>query len=135
MDVVRRMRDSGVPFTCIFTTSRRSWRPWRRESIRQMAGLGLPIVLASDDPALFPTTLSDEYAIAVDALGADAQLIVELALRSLAAAWLDDDTKRPMRKHFDAENREVLRELGIAEPIGQQPRRPVPHHFAQEGTP
>lgn len=134
MAVLRRLRDSGVPFTCIFTTSRRSWRPWRRESIRQMVGLGLPVVLASDDPALFPTTLSDEYAIAVDVLDADAQLVVGLALRSFDAAWLDDDVKRTMRDAFEVEKNELCRSLDIVAPTGEPPRRPVPHHFAQEGT-
>jgi len=133
-DVIRRARDSGVPFTCIFTTSRRSWRPWRRESIRQMAGLGLPIVLASDDPALFPTTLADEYEIAVDVLDADAQLITELALRSLNAAWLDDDAKRAARRQFEAENRDLWRQLGFYEPAGQPPTPPDRQHFTQEGT-
>ena len=135
MDVVTRMRDSGVPFTCIFTTSRRSWRPWRRESIRWMAALGLPIVLASDDPALFPTTLSDEYTIAVDVLDASAQLIIDLARRSLAAAWLDDDAKRSMLNEFEVESSDLRRRIGIAEPTGEQLRQPIPPQSAQEGTP
>ncbi len=67
--LVERVRDEGVPFTCISTTSRRSWQSWRRASIERMVAAGLSVVLASDDPAMFPTTLAEEYAIAATRIG------------------------------------------------------------------
>jgi adenosine deaminase len=68
-----------------------------------MVELGLPVVLGSDDPALFPTTLAGEYEIAITELPADAQALVELARRSLQASWLDDESKKAAQVAFDAE--------------------------------
>ena len=53
-DVVARVRDEQVPFTVISTTSRRSWRPWRRASIAAMLEAGLNVIPASDDPGCSP---------------------------------------------------------------------------------
>lgn len=55
--VVERCRQEQVPFTCIFTTSRRAWRPWRRASIKEMVDRGLNVTLASDDPRDVPDHL------------------------------------------------------------------------------
>lgn len=95
--LVARCRDMGVPFTCIFTTSRRSWRPWRRESIKRMLHEGLFVTLASDDPAMFPTTLTEEYAIAADACDLRPDQLAELSLRAVEASFLDDGERRTLR--------------------------------------
>lgn len=113
--VVERLRERRTACTCIFTTSRRSWQPWRRESIRRLAAAGVAVVVASDDPGMFPTTLADEYATAVDALALSAGGVAELALRGLDAAWLDDAEKAAVRVSFEAETARL-----------RGPRRPDP---------
>lgn len=100
-DAVERCRAAGTDFACIFTTSRRSWRPWRRASIAAMHEAGLRVSIASDDPALFPTTLADEYAIARDALGE--QALPQLCRNAVDACWLDEDAKADLRARVKAQ--------------------------------
>ncbi|HEY1722071.1 MAG TPA: hypothetical protein VGG27_12560 [Magnetospirillaceae bacterium] len=99
-DVVARCRDQGVFFTCIFTTSRRAWRPWRRASIKAMDQAGLRISLGADDPGMFPTSLAQEYKIADELLGWDRNKIIEVCLNGIAASWMGDQEKRAMRETF-----------------------------------
>lgn len=101
--VVERCRDEGVPFTCIFTTSRRSWRPWRRASIIEMVNRGITVTLSSDDPGMFPTTLANEYRIAGLELGFDRAQMRKICLDGVGAAWLDESDKAAMRASFEAE--------------------------------
>jgi adenosine deaminase len=98
--VVARCRDLGIAFTCSFTTSRRSWRAWRRRSIKAMHEAGLKMVLGADDPAMFPTTLAREFEIGRDKVGFDDDTLVRLCLNGVDAAWLDDGEKRALRQEF-----------------------------------
>ncbi|MGS2586227.1 adenosine deaminase family protein [Streptomyces hebeiensis] len=101
--VVARCREERVPFLVAFTTSRRSWRPWRRASIAAMIDAGLNVVLADDDPGLFPTTLTDEYRIAADDLGLGRAKLRAMALAGVDACWLPDGEKAALRDRFVAE--------------------------------
>jgi adenosine deaminase len=101
--VVARVRAQQVAFTGIFTTSRRSWRPWRRASIKAMADAGLKMVIASDDPGMFPTTLAAEYRIAAFELGFPAAKMREIALNGVDACWLPEAGKAKLRERFVAE--------------------------------
>lgn len=113
--VVQRCRDEGVPFTCIFTTSRRSWRPWRRASIAEMVRRGLTVTLSSDDPGMFPTTLAREYRIAGLELGFDRAQMRKICLDGVAASWLDESERRDLTAAFTGELDELERELFGAE--------------------
>ncbi|WP_326719233.1 hypothetical protein OHT59_06695 [Streptomyces sp. NBC_00243] len=106
-DVVARCRDERVPFLVAFTTSRRSWRPWRRASIAAMIDAGLNVVLADDDPGLFPTTLTDEYRIAAEDLGLDRPKLRAMALAGVDACWLPDNEKAALRERFLTELTEL----------------------------
>lgn len=102
-EVVARVRDQQVPFTVISTTSRRSWRPWRRASIAAMVQSGLNVVPASDDPGMFPTTLAAEYRILADDLGLRLQQLEAMALAGIDACWLPDVDKAALRASAVAE--------------------------------
>lgn len=102
-DVLARVRDQQVAFTGIFTTSRRSWRPWRRESFKAMVEAGLKMVISSDDPGMFPTTLATEYRIAAFELGLTAEKMREISLNGVDACWLPDEEKTKLRSRFTAE--------------------------------
>ena len=86
--VVARMRDEQVSFTVASTTSRRSWRPWRRASIAAMLDAGLNVIPCSDDPGMFPTTLAAEYAIVSEQIGATPEHVRRMAVASFEASWL-----------------------------------------------
>lgn len=101
--VVERCRDQHVPFTCIFTTSRRSWRPWRRASIAEMVRRGITVTLSSDDPGMFPTTLAREYRIAGLELGLDRAQMRRICLDGVAASWLDEGDRAALAADFATE--------------------------------
>jgi adenosine deaminase len=110
-DAVKRCRDQGVVFCCIGTTSRRSWIPWRRASIKAMVEAGLRVSLASDDPAMFPTTVSREYTIAATELGFSPETMRQIALNGIDAAWTDDAHKQRLREGLNREFDAMLPQL------------------------
>ncbi|MGO1562373.1 MAG: adenosine deaminase family protein [Actinomycetaceae bacterium] len=95
--VVARMRDEQVAFTVVSTTSRRSWRPWRRASIRAMIDAGLNVFPASDDPGMFPTTLLNEYRILHEQVGVGLEQLAAMALAGVEASWLPEEQKDVLR--------------------------------------
>jgi adenosine deaminase len=112
-EVVRRCRDEGVVFASIFTTSRRAWRSWRRASIKAMVEQGLRVSLASDDPAMFPTTLSQEYLIGAHQVGFDLATLRKLNLNGVDAAWLDDAEKARLRDQIITETDALQAQLAV----------------------
>lgn len=91
--VVERMREEQVAFTVASTTSRRSWRPWRRASIAAMLEAGLNVIPCSDDPGMFPTTLAAEYGIVSEQIGATHEQVRRMAIASFEASWLPADDR------------------------------------------
>ncbi|GAA3165393.1 MULTISPECIES: adenosine deaminase family protein [Nonomuraea] len=102
-EVVARVRDERVPFTVISTTSRRSWRPWRRASIAAMIEAGLNVIPASDDPGMFPTSLTQEYRILSDDLGVPDERLKAMALAGVDACWLPEPEKAALRRRMESE--------------------------------
>jgi adenosine deaminase len=109
-EVVARVRDERVTFTVGSTTSRRSWRPWRRASIRAMLDAGLNVVPCSDDPGMFPTTLANEYAILNEQIGASREQLSRMAVRAVDASWLPEAERSTLRSEVEG----VLAELDAA---------------------
>lgn len=101
--VVARCRDEGVVFTCIFTTSRRAWRPFRRLSIRAMVNAGLRVTLADDDPGMFPTSLANEYVIAGLEQGYGLDQVRQFVLNGVDACWLEPADKERLRTAITTE--------------------------------
>ena len=98
--VVERVRADQTPFIVAFTTSRRSWRPWRRASIKAMVDAGLNVILSSDDPGMFPTTLAQEYEIASTQLQLDNATLRSMSLAGVEASWLPEPDKMLLRERF-----------------------------------
>jgi adenosine deaminase len=109
--VVERMRAEQTPFVVAFTTSRRSWRPWRQASIKAMVDAGLNVILASDDPGMFPTTIAQEYRIASTSLGLDNSKLRAMSLAGVEASWLAEPEKMLLRERF-------IREFDILDQVG-----------------
>ncbi|MFT4215766.1 MAG: hypothetical protein QM619_01065 [Micropruina sp.] len=101
--VVARLRAEQTPITVVSTTSRRSWRPWRRASIAAMLDAGLNVIAASDDPGMFPTTLAAEYGILADELCVPYPRLRQMALAGVDASWLPPSEKKALRARFERE--------------------------------
>lgn len=112
--VVARLREQQVAFTVASTTSRRSWRPWRRASIAAMIDAGLNVIPCSDDPGMFPTTLAQEYAIVSEQIGASHAEVRRMALASAEASWLPGEEHARLVASFAAEIAALDEEFGFA---------------------
>jgi adenosine deaminase len=100
--VVERVAEEGIVFTVASTTSRRSWRPWRRASIQAMVDAGLRVVPCSDDPGMFPTSLGNEYQIMAD-MGIGRDRLATMAVDAVDASWLPATEKERLRLEVTAE--------------------------------
>ncbi|MEX0153457.1 hypothetical protein MRBLMI1_002706 [Microbacterium sp. LMI1-1-1.1] len=112
--VVERVRRDGVVFTVASTTSRRSWRPWRRASIRAMLDAGLRVTPCSDDPGMFPTTLTDEYRLAAGPIGATHAQLRDMVRNGVEASWLPEGERAALLADVTAELDALDAELGLA---------------------
>ena len=119
-EVVPWARDRGLAFDVAFTTSRRALRPWRLASVREMLRQGLRVNVSSDDPALFPTTLGRELALARDELGLGAEEIFALVTNAVEASFLGPDQKKSLLARAELVAR------GDGSPPGPGAGRPVP---------
>lgn len=112
-DVVARLREDKVVFTVGCVTSRRSWRPWRRASIRAMLDAGLHVVPCSDDPGMFPNSLTNEYNILSSEVGATHEQLSQMALRAVDACWLPAAEKDALRREVGAAIAELDLKYGL----------------------
>jgi len=71
--------------------------------LRRLVDVGLPVVLATDLPALYKTTLNDEYALAVDKLGLSLGELTEIALNAVRTSFLPAEAKAAMLQTFTDE--------------------------------
>lgn len=108
--MLRRAVDSGVFFTCCLTITREILGPVddrylgpRTHPTTHMISAGLPIVLGTDDGALCATNIGDEYALAAQWYGWGKEQLMEMSMRGLDAAWIDETERAALRAEFTAE--------------------------------
>ena len=71
--------------------------------VRRLYDDNVTIVLGTDMPTLYGTTLNDEYQMLVDQLGFSIDELQEVALNAVRASFLSDDAKQAMVESFTAE--------------------------------
>lgn len=64
---------------------------------------GVPLSVNSDDPAMFDTTLSREYALVGDTLALGTDSLAELTLTALRHTFLEEGERREMTAEFERE--------------------------------
>ncbi len=77
---------------------------------------GLPVTVNSDDPALFDTTLSDEYLALGRTFGYGAPQFASLSLAALKHAFLEDSQRAALAKEFRRRFSDLGAEL-LGEPV------------------
>jgi adenosine deaminase len=120
-EVLKRVRDEGVPFTCCMTTAQEFWKlPENDEPgaalvhpVKVMVEQGVNVTLGSDDPTMFHTDQGNEYVKYVNDFAFTPQQAVDVAFAALDGSWLDDSEKKALRSSFEAEVSELKAESGI----------------------
>ncbi|MET7283199.1 adenosine deaminase [Kribbella sp. NPDC005582] len=67
-----------------------------------MVEAGLVVTINSDDPPMFGTNLTNEYAVAADLLGLDATGVGELAKTAVRVSFAEDSLKDTLTAEIDA---------------------------------
>ncbi len=67
-----------------------------------MVEAGLVVTINSDDPPMFGTTLTNEYAVAADLLGLDNAGVGELAKTAVRVSFAEDSVKDTLTAEIDA---------------------------------
>lgn len=74
----------------------------RQHPARTFLEHGIPFSISTDDPAMFNTTMAQEYRIAEDVLGFDRATLCTLAATAIGASWLDDLDKASVLNRMKA---------------------------------
>ncbi len=76
--------------------------------LRKLIGDGITVVIGSDMPSLYHSTLNDEYQMAVEQCGLSPEELEKLALNAVEFSFMDDAAKAELLKTF-AESYAALR--------------------------
>jgi adenosine deaminase/aminodeoxyfutalosine deaminase len=87
--LVAHLREKNIPLEISITSNVRTGAVARLKDhpVRKLFDAGVPIVLNTDDPALFDCTLESEYQLARDEFGFTAEELATLAANSLRYAF------------------------------------------------
>jgi adenosine deaminase len=103
--VVDRCRDLALPFTCTpiasDITGASGPGDGSHRAIGDMVDAGLVVTIDSDDPPLFGTDPTNDFAVLADALGYDESQLSRFTTNAIDASWLDDAAKASLHKRLD----------------------------------
>lgn len=72
-----------------------------RHPLPALVAAGVPVSINSDDPPMFSTSLSNEYAVAADLLHLDRAGVTEVARQAVRQAFLDEPSRRGLLAEID----------------------------------
>ncbi|MEM8534063.1 MAG: adenosine deaminase [Chloroflexota bacterium] len=75
--------------------------PITSHPLRQLLDAGVGVTLNTDDPVFFHTTLTDEYRLAANVFGCDAEELSNIVLNAAQAAFLPVNEKRALVNHIE----------------------------------
>ncbi len=111
-ELLTRLRETGV--SVMVNLSRALKNGWVKElsayPLRTIYDAGVRLVLCSDMPTFYNTSLTREYQLALDAELLSLEELEDVALNAVRASMLDEDGKAAMMEQFKAEH-ETLRAL------------------------
>lgn len=86
---------------------------YQAHPLRRLVEAGVCVTINTDDPALFNTTLNDEYRHAVQDCDLSVDQLVELALNGVQASYLPEAAKVQMLDTFRQEIDQLRQEHGV----------------------
>ncbi len=95
VELVRQLAGSGLPLECCPTSNLKTGviGSWSDHPIRRLHAAGVKVTVNSDDPAMFGTTLSDEWEALEQRLDLARPEVVGIGLNTIDASFLDPDTR------------------------------------------
>ena len=89
------LRDRGVPLECCPTSNIRTGtvRGWEAHPIGDLHRAGVRISVNSDDPALFSTTLVDEWSVLVTHLGLTREEVLAIGMQTARSSFLPEEER------------------------------------------
>ena len=89
-DLVKVLRDRGVPLECCPTSNIETGTvpDWERHPIKHLHEVGVAVTVNSDDPAMFGTSLLDEWDRLMSRLGLTAAQVLAIGVRTARSTFL-----------------------------------------------
>lgn len=97
-DVIKLLRDEGIALEVCPTSNLQTgvMHNFSHHPLRDLYMLGVRVTLNTDDPSVSDTTLTDEYLVAVLAMGIRMSQLRAMTLNALQAAFLPDDERQEL---------------------------------------
>ncbi|HZC73463.1 MAG TPA: adenosine deaminase [Jatrophihabitans sp.] len=98
------LRERAIPLEICPTSNvcTRSVPSLAEHPLPALVAAGIAVTINTDDPPMFATTLNDEYAVAAELLGLDADGVAELARAAVRVSFLGDAGKAALLAEIDA---------------------------------
>lgn len=102
LKLVEHARKAGVCFEVSLTSNERTGAvsSIQEHPLPAMLQAGLKVALTTDDPGIFETTLSAEYALAVERLGLSMETIKGMILSAIQASFMDEKARQAEEQAF-----------------------------------
>jgi len=84
-------------------------RSVKEHPIREYFEKGLTVTVNSDDPAMFNTSITQEYLILVQELGFSLNDLKRLSMNGIDASFMADSDKEIMKSQFEIEWEQLLK--------------------------
>ncbi len=101
-DVVRFVRDHNVVLEVCPTSNLQTGvvRSLSYHPLSDLFFLGLRVTINTDDPSVSDTTLTDEYLVAITAIGLELKQIRQAVSTAVEAAFLPEEERQQLREQF-----------------------------------
>lgn len=103
-----------VPLECCPTSNLRTGvvRDWPSHPLPVLLRAGVRVTVNSDDPAMFGTSLGEEWRALRDRLGLDADAIRSVGRATIESAFMSDDDRDALLRDFDRAAESTAGEAG-----------------------
>ena len=104
-EVIKLLRDEGVTLEVCPTSNLQTgvMHSFSHHPLRDLHMLGVRVSLNTDDPSISDTTLTDEFLVALMAMGLRMDHLRAMTLNALRAAFLPDDERQALEEQVMAE--------------------------------
>lgn len=101
--LVRLLAQQRIPLECCPTSNIATGivRDWEAHPIPRLVRAGVFVTVGSDDPAMFGTTLQQEWDVLHRRLGLTAEEVLRVGRNTFQAAFLKDEEKGALLREFD----------------------------------